>query len=362
MSARDAALIPGLHDHHVHLRSAAASLKSLQVGPPQVTDTEQLRRSLVAASRKAAGNWVRAFGYHESVAGDLDRYRIDAMVLGVPVRIQHRSGSLWMMNSAGVEAADLEENRHPGIERDGNGRATGRLWRADHLIRHLSALSGSDLADLAALAASYGVTGFTDATAGCSSSDLDVLVSAREEGRIPQNLHLMAPTGAELRTTTGVSRGPVKVMLDDDTLPSLDQLTSLVTDIHRSSICVAIHCVTEVQLVLALTALKGAGSCRGDRIEHASLFPTDLDPLANACGVTVVTQPHFIAERGDQYLATLRASQLAMLYRCESLRVAGIPLAAGTDAPFGSLDPWAAIAAATVRQSPSGPCSERKSG
>ena len=43
-----------------------------------------------AAPRRRAG--CAAIGYHESVAGPLDRDRLDALVPGRPVRVQHRSG------------------------------------------------------------------------------------------------------------------------------------------------------------------------------------------------------------------------------------------------------------------------------
>jgi predicted amidohydrolase YtcJ len=61
MPARGVALIPGLHDHHVHLLAAAASWSSVQVGPPDVTDAQQLRRRLMFGSRlKRSDNWIRA--------------------------------------------------------------------------------------------------------------------------------------------------------------------------------------------------------------------------------------------------------------------------------------------------------------
>jgi predicted amidohydrolase YtcJ len=47
-------------------------------------------------------------------------------------------------------------------------------------------------------------------------------------------------------------------------------------------------------------------------------------------------------------------TDLPDLYRCASLRQAGIGLAAGTDAPFGDADPWRSIHAAITRRTTDG--------
>jgi predicted amidohydrolase YtcJ len=61
-----------------------------------------------------------------------------------------------------------------------------------------------------------------------------------------------------------------------------------------------------------------------------------------------------VAERGDQYRADVDPDDLPGLYRVGSLISAGVPVAAGTDAPFGSPDPWASIAAAVDRRTRAG--------
>jgi predicted amidohydrolase YtcJ len=61
-----------------------------------------------------------------------------------------------------------------------------------------------------------------------------------------------------------------------------------------------------------------------------------------------------VTERGDQYLADLPASDLPDLWRGRSLADAGVALAAGTDAPFGSWDPWLAVRAAVRRRTATG--------
>ena len=98
LDAAGGALLPGLHDHHLHLRSYAAAFGSTQCGPPQVNDVEQLRAALSAAAAQASG-WIRGVGYHDSVAGAIDRAWLDAVVPARPVRVQHRSGRLWIVNS-----------------------------------------------------------------------------------------------------------------------------------------------------------------------------------------------------------------------------------------------------------------------
>jgi predicted amidohydrolase YtcJ len=67
-----------------------------------------------------------------------------------------------------------------------------------------------------------------------------------------------------------------------------------------------------------------------------------------------VTQPAFIAERGDRYLAEVEAADRGDLYRCRSLLRCGVRVAASSDAPYASADPWAAMRAAVRRQTPNG--------
>jgi predicted amidohydrolase YtcJ len=110
--------------------------------------------------------------------------------------------------------------------------------------------------------------------------------------------------------------------------------------------------VTREALALLLAALQDAGVRPGDRIEHAALVPAELIPHLAATGLRVVTQPGFLAHRGDDYLRDVPAGEHADLYRCRSLLHGGVPLALSSDAPYGPLDPWAGIAAAVDRRTP----------
>src|SRR6201997_2284564 len=318
-------VLPGLHDHHGHVRSAASALDSFFVGPPGVATKAQLTQLLSNATPGPDG-WIRAVGYHESVAGDLDRTALDAVVRDVPLRIQHRSGALWILNSEALGRVGLGE--HP----DGRLRSADRGW-SDALARR-----ETDLAELGRRITATGVTGITDATPDLDADDMVSLVVAHRRGEFRPRPHFLSPG---------------KTILQDDRL-DLDSLTHWIADQHNDGRPVAVHCVTAAQLVVTVAAMRAAGSHPRDRIEHAAVVPDDnLTDLAEL-GVTVVTQPNFVAERGDHYLADVPADEHAQLWRVASLLNAGVRVALSTDMPFGHGDPWTAMRAAVYRTTPSG--------
>jgi predicted amidohydrolase YtcJ len=340
LDAAYGAVIPGLHDHHVHLRSAAAALDSVQLGPPHVQSRNEFVRALTSAAPDADG-WIRAVGYHESVAGPLDRAQLDAIMPTIPVRVQHRSGALWIVNSVGLTRIGITE--HPD----------GRLLRIDGgwTDGGPRARRGSSLHRISQRLVGFGVTGVTDATPGKRPDDVKSLAAARRSGELRQRLHCMADPDVD--EPVDITIGPVKIILEEDAL-DLRQLENVVRRCHSLDRGIAVHCVTESQLVVTIAALQAVGIHPLDRIEHAAMVPDDsLDDLT-ALGITVVTQPNFVAERGDAYLTQIAADERHQLWRLRSLLSHKINVALSTDMPFGDGDPWAAMRAAVHRRTPGG--------
>jgi predicted amidohydrolase YtcJ len=205
--------------------------------------------------------------------------------------------------------------------------------------------------DLSARWSAHGITGVTDATPDHTVADLETLGGAHLSGELRQRVHAMAP--AEVGPVPGVSIGPAKRILDDATL-DLDALQHWIATTHAAGRAVAVHCVTVSQLVVTIAALRGAGVAPGDRIEHAAMVPDDCIADLAALGITVVTQPNFVAERGDQYLAEVPVDEQGDLWRVASLMKGWVRVALSTDSPFGDGDPWAAMRAAVRRETPSG--------
>jgi predicted amidohydrolase YtcJ len=354
LDADGGALLPGLHDHHIHLMALAVAEASVCCGPPRVRSIESLANALRLGA--GAGEWIRGVGYHESVAGHLDRALLDRLAPGRPVRIQHRSGAMWVMNSPAVERLGLDRGvDQPGIERDSAGRATGRLFRLDSWLRErLEEGAPPRLGDLSLRLASFGVTGLTDATAENSCSELDAFVAAAEIGELLQRLVVMGGVDLPSRGHPMVEVGALKVLLDENDLPAFEHLQGIIETAHDQSRPVAVHCVTRSELVFTATVFAAAGARPGDRIEHASVAPPDAVQLVANLPLTVVTQPGFIRERGDAYLVDVEPRDRPWLYRCDGFLRASVPLGGSTDAPFGDPDPWAAMRAAVDRRTEAG--------
>jgi len=347
-----ARLAPGLHDHHIHLRALAAVDASVILGPPEIQTPEEFTRRLrVASAQLVEGQWLRAVAYHESVAGDLDRYALDAIVPERPVRIQHASGVLWMVNSAGLEALQIGSDAPPGAERDTTGALTGRFWREDEWLGARLPRTSHDFSELSQLAASRGVTGFTDATPWARDGDIAGYVEAIENKTLMQRLMLMAEPGTSEPLSPLVTLGPTKILLDDMTLPSFDELADRITDIHDAGRSAALHCVTRTQGILALSVLEAVGVIHGDRIEHGSILGAESLAVMARLGVTLITQPGFLVTRGDRFDRQVPEGSKPDLWRVGSALKAGVTLGASSDAPYGDPDPWLGIMAAVHRQS-----------
>ena len=357
LDARGGALLPGLHDHHIHLAGLVARKASVPCGPPLVTDAEGLAERL---GRPGSG-WLRGIGYHESIMGLPDARTLDALVPDRPLRIQHRGGRMWLLNSRALD--ELLNRAAPplGLERQ-DGRYTGRLFDEDAWLRTALGSQPPDLAAVSRELAAWGVTGVTDMTPQNDAAAALHFAGQRASGALLQRIVLAGTLDLADAAGSYWTLGPAKLHLHEAALPDFDSALAFIRSAHDQNRGVAIHCTTEVEIVFALALLEDAGRHAGDRIEHASIADPGHVARMAAAGLAVCVQPHFIAERGDAYLTDVEPRHHADLYRLRSLQSAGIPLVGGSDAPFGSADPRFSMAAAISRRTPAGQAITPKEG
>jgi predicted amidohydrolase YtcJ len=124
---------------------------------------------------------------------------------------------------------------------------------------------------------------------------------------------------------------------------------------RSAGIGLAVHAIGDRAAATVLDAVERAGQPRtgapADRIEHAQLLrPADVDRFARL-GVTASVQPIHAAADRDLVEACWDGRQEGA-YAWRSLRSAGVRLAAGSDAPVESVNPWLGLFAAVHRRLP----------
>ncbi|MEQ9736115.1 MAG: amidohydrolase family protein [Algiphilus sp.] len=361
--ARGRALLPSLCDHHIHLLGTAAARASVDCSAAACGDADGLEQALIAADRtRRDDDWLRGVGYHgvlfEGTGSQLDRYWLDRVLPQRPVRIQHRSGRLWVLNSLALRRIGVDpEDARPPLEQDESGAATGRLYDGDAWLRARMEQRRPCLREFSQRLWAMGVTAVTDCTHSNDAEDYAHFLEAQQQGALLPDLVVMGGTDLNRRLDTGTRRirvGARKFHLHDHALPEYGAFKAQIRAAHAVGRNVAMHCVSRVDLTFALAALCETGVRPGDRIEHASVAPPEAVAQMAELGLIVVTQPALIAERGDDYLREVEPDDQPHLYRLASLQQAGIPLALSSDAPYADIDPWRAMQAAVDRRTRAG--------
>ena len=231
IDADGCALLPGLHDHHFHLLAFAASLDSVQCGPPAITREAELVGTLRTRQAENPGAWIRGVGYHPSVAGDIDRHWLDRIVPATPVRIQHRSGRLWIMNSRALDL--IAPNRDVSPLENVGGQFTGRLYDANAWLRDKIGTIVPPIGRASRFLLSRGVTGLTDTSPGNGPSEFDLFGQAQDSGDLLQDMLIMGSAALDRVASRPTLRvGATKIHLRDADLPAPTEISGVAERSH----------------------------------------------------------------------------------------------------------------------------------
>ncbi len=374
-------VIPGFIDAHCHILAYAASLEAVNCSSPDASSIGDIIREIRhRASVTPFGEWIRAAGYSEFDLREKrhpTRQDLDIASRHHPVRLNHRSGHACVLNSLALErvgiASDFEEPKGGTVVRDlATGEPNGLLLEMDSWLEYrIPLLDEFSLRKAVGEASrrfvSQGVTSVADATASNSFERWSLLRRFTAAGDFTPALHIMPGYGrlAEFEESglfyghsDDLSKlGHAKLMLSLTSgrlVPDPETLRRSVAEAHDRYYPVAIHAVEAAAVTAAAEALAANRTCGlRDRIEHASECPPDaLEAMLKAQPV-VVTQPGFLRESGDKYLAEF-GDDARWLYRFKTLIDSGTVLAASSDAPVTAPNPLLGMHAAVARQSNSG--------
>ena len=398
---------PGFNDAHCHLMALASSLSGVDCSPDVARSIDQIleairrRAEFTPASpdvevrstgmgRTFRGTpcgqdgtgWIRAFGYDEFYLSDQrhpSRWDLDRAAPFHPVRLDHRTGHASVLNSRALDllqiSRDTPDPPNGIIERDAaSGEPTGLLYEMGDYIKKGTGTTRDAAALLErigranALLLSKGITSIHDASPGNDLQRWQAFHRLKEGGHLTTRVTMMAGAShlqplLDLGLTPGVGDehlkvGAVKLMISLITgslRPSREELEETVLRTHRRGFQLSFHAVEEEAVLAAAESLIEAeaalpGAELRHRIEHCSeATPHVLTKLKRSRAV-VVTQPSFIYHNGEKYLSLVEERLLPHLYPLASLLEAGIPVAAGSDAPVTSPDPILSIYSAVTRK------------
>ena len=389
IDCRGLTLMPGLIDSHIHLLALAAARHGLDCSPQAVSSIRELLELVRGrAEGTPPGRWIRAYAYDDLSLKDgrhPTRWELDTVAPHHPVRLDHRSGHATVLNSRGLQMAEIDKDTPDPVDGvidriQDTGEPTGLLLDAATFLRQRLGPSADPSAlqerieGLNQTLLSYGITSVQDAGPGNDLSRWYVYRGLRESGRLLCRVTMMAGIShlAEFREAglcwgdgdDGSRLGHTKIMLTlttGDLQPGIDELHQMVQRAHGEGFPVAIHAVEREAVAAAVQVLREnprvvTGSAAGprDRIEHCAECPPELVSQVSECGALVVTQPGFVYWNGEAYEQRVEPSLLPHLYAVGALDRAGVPLAFGSDAPVADPNPWPAIYSAVTRATSGG--------
>ena len=409
-------LLPGFQDAHVHPQGAGLELGLCHLADT-VDPAEYLRRIREYADQHPDVEWITGGGWSLEAfpGGAPTAAALDAIVPDRPVFLPNRDHHGAWVNSRALERAGIDA-RTPDpadgrIERDADGNPTGMLQEgAVHLVGRLvpDPTPEDQLAALLraqAVLHSYGVTAWQDAIVGAYANMTDPAPSyaaALDQGlltaRVVGALWWDRERGAEQIPELVARReelhrdrfraGTVKVMQDgvaeNHTAAMLTpyltgcgcssdnsgisfvepgELRKYVTELDACGFQVHFHALGDRAVREALDAVESARTANGwrDTRHHLAhlqvVHPHDV-PRFRALGASANLQMLWAAhepQMDELTLPFLGAERGARQYPFGDLLRAGATLAAGSDWPVSSPDPFQAIHVAVNRIAPGAP-------
>jgi predicted amidohydrolase YtcJ len=138
-------ILPGFIDAHFHLLAFAESLITLNLEPRKgihsISDVQKKIRE--QSQQLPSGTWIRGRGYNEFYLTEKrhpNRWDLDSVTTAHPVKLTHRSGRAYVLNSLGLKLVGISKKTADPpeglIDRDiGTGEPTGLLYGMGDCLR-----------------------------------------------------------------------------------------------------------------------------------------------------------------------------------------------------------------------------------
>lgn len=380
-------ILPGFIDAHLHLFGFAESLVTLNLEPRNgIHSLSDIQKKIREKSQQLPpGTWIRGRGYNEFYLAEKrhpNRWDLDSVTTIHPIKLTHRSGRAYVLNSLGLKLVGIsKETADPPeglIDRNvETGEPTGLLYgMGDYLGKAIPPLERSQIELGIKMAdrefAALGITSVHDASPRNNLDRWKLIQGWKKDGLLKTRIRMMLgkegfkefhrhrfPAHVD---DNQVSIGGVKIIVHETTgqlSPGQFELNEMVLDIHRSKLQAVLHAIEGKTIEAACDAIELAlqkypGPDHRHRIEHCSVCPSSLAKRIASLEMMVVTQPSFIFYNGDRYLKTVPDANLHCLYPIGTLMKNKVIVAGSSDCPIVLASPLVGIHSAISRRTDKG--------
>ena len=409
-------VLPGFADLHVH--PVFAGLQAQRCVIPQGSTLEALQQIVKACAAKAgAGKWITGGQWDASAIGRApDRSMLDAVAPLNPALIGDTSEHSAWANSRALEIAgigrDTPNPRSGIIERDASGQPTGVLREdAVALVRkHVPPPTDAEiraaLASSLEIMLSFGITSFTEAAAGYSSTvrrEVSAYAALADAGILKQRTRLClswAPGNAEAETMIEARNlfvrkrlavDCVKIFLDGVPTDShtaamlepyagavagrsdkasvqgmllikQDVLDRAVIRFDRLGLAVKFHSAGDAAVRAGLDAIEAARRANGfsavlHDVGHCTFVSRADLPRARAIAATFEVSPYLWGPSpiNDDITAAVGPELIKRVWPIREMIDAGALVVPGSDwSVVPSVNPWIAVETLVTRERPGG--------
>ncbi|GIN93887.1 amidohydrolase [Siminovitchia terrae] len=399
-------LLPGFIDSHLHISVYGTNCLSISCQSEKIKSIKELLQEIkMKADHTPKGQWIRAWGYNESLISDKrfpTKEELDDITSEHPIMVSRICGHISMVNSYALRVANIDRNTPDPqggiIDKTAVGEPSGLLIENAHMkMFNISAFSEEELSKAHTIASEHfaekGITSIHDAT-GYGLDNLRVLQADSKKGLIKQRVYAMVGAlnnaqdivkhmvKAGIFTGLGDDKfriGPVKLFLDGSSSGptiwtreaytsdpnnygvhyfSQEEVDELLIPAHEKGWQITSHAQGDAAIEMLLNTIEKAHQLypreeARHRIEHAGVAAPDLIERMRTLNVVPIPNPAFLYEYGDGYVKNygVRANDM---YPMNAYQNADIPAAISSDSPVTGFNPLRGIYVAVTRKSSSG--------
>ena len=395
-------LLPGLIDAHGHVMGLGIALSQVDLSRTQSLDQALAAVRTFAAEHPRAA-WVQGRGWNQ-VVWKLDRFptakELDTVVADRPAWLERVDGHAAWANSAALKRAGIDRaTKDPAggrIERDAEGNPTGVFVDAamDLIAAKIPPMdAGEATAALDAALAEMARVGLTTVhDAGVGADTVELYKRHADAGKLTARLYVMiAGTGADFDRLA--KDGPllghaadfldvrsVKLLADgalgsrgaallapysDDPgnrgllFHTRDELTAMIGKALAKGYQVGVHAIGDAANREVLESFEAAFAAHGgkqlrNRIEHAQVVALADIPRFKTLGLVASMQPTHATSDMNMAEDRVGAERIKGAYAWRTFLQQGTVIAAGSDFPVESPNPFHGLYAAVTRQDHAG--------